>query len=63
MLMSLDGGVHHQDAERVPDLLRAGAAADVEEVRRLLPASLMMSIVAIASLPLTTQPMVLSSLM
>jgi hypothetical protein len=27
--------VHHQDAERVLDLLGVGAAADVEEVRRL----------------------------
>jgi hypothetical protein len=31
----LDVLVGHQDAERVLDLLRAGAAADVEEVRRL----------------------------
>ena len=31
----LDVLVRHQDLERVPDLLRVGAAADVEEVRRL----------------------------
>jgi hypothetical protein len=60
MLMStaLHVLVRHQDLEGVADLLGVRAAADVQEVRRLPPASLMMSIVAMARpAPLTMQPM------
>ena len=49
--------VGHQDAERVADLLRVGAAAHVEEVGGAPPASLMMSMVAMARpAPFTMQP-------
>ena len=45
------------DLERRGDLVLGGAAADVEEVGRVSPYSLMMSIVAMASpAPLTMQP-------
>ncbi len=56
--------IAEDDLERRGDLLLASAAADVEEVGRNAPLSLMMSIVAMARpAPLTMQPMLPSSLM
>jgi AmiR/NasT family two-component response regulator len=50
--------VGQHGAERLEHAVGAGAAADVEEVRGLAPASLIMSIVAMARpAPLMMQPM------
>ena len=55
-------GIGEDDLEGFGDPLLRGAAADIEEIRRVSPSSLMMSMVAMASpAPLTMQPMVPSS--
>ena len=60
----LDALVRHQDAERVLDLFGVGAAADVEEVRRLAARQLDdVHRRHRQAAPLTMQPMVPSSLM